>query len=107
MKFSCGSPSLPESGSAVRRVIARITALLPKHWLGLPGRYFDRTVNIISEFVRRNNVDAAEIADGAVELGRRKLIGLGNREYAATLKDFADAEQKRIQAELERRSLEI
>jgi hypothetical protein len=47
-----------------------------------------------------------EVADEGVELGRRKIEGLANKEYAAAAKDFAEAERKIIETELERRSLE-
>ena len=41
----------------------------------------------------------------AVELGRRKLHGLADKEYADSVRDFAEAENLNIEAELKRRSM--
>ena len=39
-------------------------------------------------------------------LGLRKVQGLANNEYAAAAKNFAEAEQKRIEIELQRQLFE-
>ena len=87
-------------------VHATVRALLPADWRGRAGQRFRRMMNSISEFAESNGVRPADLAEEAVDLGRRKLHGSANRDLAAAVKDFAEAEQKRIQNELQRRSLE-
>jgi hypothetical protein len=88
------------------RVVTRIRALLPEHWRGHAGKQFRKTADEISEFVDNNDLRLGDVAEEAVVLGRRKLHGIANKEYAAALKDFADVEQTKIEIELQRRSLE-
>src|ERR1035437_2977527 len=90
----------------VRRLVARIRALLPEDWRGKAGEHFRETLESVSEFAEEHNVRPRDLAGEGVELGRRKLQGLANKELASATKDFADAEQTKIETELKRRSLE-
>jgi hypothetical protein len=60
----------------------------------------------VSAFAEEHHVRPSEVLGEAVDLGRRKLEGLANNEFAAAVKNFADAEKLKIEAELQRRSLE-
>jgi len=97
--------SWPET--QVRRFLARVRALLPGDWKGQPGTRFRETLNRISNFATKHKVRPKDLASDGIVLGKRKLEGLANKEYATALKDFADAEHRAIETELQRRSLEI
>ena len=90
----------------INRLIARIRALLPRDWQGSAGQRFRKSVDAVSKFAEENHVTPKELAEEAVSLGRRKLEGLANRDYASAMKDFAEAEQRTIDVQLQRRSLE-
>ena len=86
----------------VNQLIAKIRALLKADWISNAGNRFKRTTIAISKFAEENNVRPQEL----VSLGRRKLEGLGNKEFATMIRDFAEAESTKIETELKRRSLE-
>lgn len=96
---------MPERG-VVSRLLAFVHALLPEDWVGRAGRAFSATTHAIDEFAEEHNVRPKELADEGVELVRTALHGKANKDLAAAMKDFAEAENTRIQAELQRRSLE-
>jgi hypothetical protein len=87
-------------------IVAHVRALEPRDWKGLPGQYFRKITAAISKFAKKHRVRPSEVLDEGVVLGRRKLEGMASKEYAAAVKDFADAEHRKIETELERRSLE-
>lgn len=89
-----------------RRLVARLRALLPEDWRGKAGERFRETLEVVSEFAEEHSVRPRDLAGEGVELGRRKLQGLANRELASATRDFAEAEQTKIKTELNRRSLE-
>jgi hypothetical protein len=92
------------------RVIARVRAILPTDWFGTAGNRFRHVTAAMSQatsdFAEKHKLHSGDLLDEGVELGRRKLQGLANSEYAAAVKNFAEAEQKKIEIELQRRSLE-
>jgi hypothetical protein len=86
----------------ISQLVAYARALLPEDWQGEAGRRFRKTTAVVSQFAADNQVCPRDL----VALGRRKLEGLGSREFAAMVKDYAEAENAKIDAELKRRSLE-
>jgi hypothetical protein len=86
------------------RLIARVTALRFQDWLGNPGRDFRDTTNMLSQL---DEPLVPPIVDEMIELGRRKIDGLANKEYAEAAKTFAEAEDRKIDVELKRRSMEM
>jgi hypothetical protein len=88
------------------RLIARIRALLPEDWIGRAGKRFRGATQVISQFAQEHHVSPEELAGEAVDLTRRKLVGLANHEYASALKSFAEAEKAKIDAQLQQRVLE-
>ena len=97
---------MSDRGGVVTRLIARIRALLPQNWRREPGERFRNTTTRISEFTAQHRLRPADVAEEAVILGRRKLEGAASEQYAAAMRDFAEAEQKKIEIEFQRRSLE-
>lgn len=99
---------MPEGGTPtlLSRLVAAVRALRPSEWLGQAGQVFRDTTESISDFAEQHHVRPKDVASEGVELGRRKLEGLANQEYAAAVKDFAEAEQKNIETELQRRTVE-
>lgn len=98
--------SLLQSEGFISRLVANIQALLREDWSGLAGERFRHTTKEIAEFAEEHKIKPKDLADEAVTLGRIKVEGLAKKEFAAAVKDFADAEKTRIEAELQRRSLE-
>lgn len=86
----------------VRRVVARVRALFSQDWFGNAGSRFRETTTAISEFAEDSGIRPEDlIVDGV-----RKLKGLANKEFAAALQAYTDVEQKKIEIELKRRTLE-
>ena len=85
---------------------ARVRALLPEDWCSRAGDAFRKATTDISNFADRYDARPENLLDEGVELGRRKLHGLANKELAEAVNSFAEAAQKDIEAELQRRSLE-
>jgi len=90
----------------ITRLIARVRALFPRDWEGHPGNRFRRTTQRISEFAEKHRLTPQELLDEGVELGRAKLRGVATHEFSQATKNFADAEKAKIEAELQRRSLQ-
>lgn len=88
------------------RIVAVVRAMLPEDWRGRAGGVFRGTTEAISRFAEEHNVTPEEVVGDAVDLGRRKLEGLANKEYADALKSFAEAEHTKLETELRRRSSE-
>jgi hypothetical protein len=87
-------------------LVGRVIALFPADWRGRAGERFRKTLSAVSAFARRHRLEPSDLVDESVGLGRRKIEGLANKELAAAARDFADAEQTKIETELKRRSLE-
>jgi Polymer-forming cytoskeletal len=90
----------------ITRLVARVKALLPTDWTGHAGEHFQDTVAEISGFAEEHNLKPGELLGEGVELGRRKLHGLANHEFSQAVKNFAETEKLKTEAELQRRSLE-
>jgi hypothetical protein len=97
---------MSEGVRLISRIVTSVRALLPTDWFGRAGRKFSEVTEAISEFASEHDITPKDLLEDGVDLGRRKLEGLANHEYANALKDFADAEQKKIESEFQRRALE-
>jgi threonyl-tRNA synthetase len=60
---------------------------------------------MVSEYTERHELRPTDVLGEAIELGRRKVEGVAFKEYATVVKEFADAEQRRIDTELQRRTI--
>jgi hypothetical protein len=96
---------MSETG-VINRLLALVRALLPEDWFGRAGKRFSETASSVSRFADEHNVRPSDVAQEGVELIRTALHGKANKELAAALRDFAQAEQSRIETELQRRALE-
>lgn len=93
----------PNRGST--RLVARVRALFPEDWFGYAGKRFRRMTRMVSEYTERHELRPTDVLGEAIELGRRKVEGVAFKEYATVVKEFADAEQRRIDTELQRRTI--
>ena len=93
---------MTDSDGVISQLVAWVRALLPEEWRDRAGDRFRKTATAVSHFAEENHVCPRDLA----KFGRRKLEGLGNREFATMVKDFAEAENIKIETELRRRSLE-
>jgi hypothetical protein len=98
--------AVSEERGIIRRLALKLTAFLPSDWRGRAGRRFRKTTDTLSDFAERNELQPADIVRDAVRLGRTKLEGLANAEYAAAVLNFNQAEKTKIESELQRRSFE-
>jgi len=89
-----------ERRGVVVRLVALVHAMLPNDWFSKAGETFRNTSEAISTFADEHHVQPKELLDEGVELGRRKLEGLANKEYAEAVKSFAEAEHTKLQTEL-------
>jgi DnaB-like helicase N terminal domain len=90
----------------ISRLLAVVHALLPEDWFGRAGKSFSKTADAISEFAEEHQVRPRDLADEGVALVRSTLRGKANKDLAAAVKDFAEAEHTKIESELKRRSLQ-
>ncbi len=93
---------MTDSDGVISQLVAWVRALLPEEWRDRAGDHFRKTVTTVSHFAEENQVSPRDLA----HLGRRKLEGLGSKEFAAMVKDFAEAENVKMETELKRRSME-
>jgi hypothetical protein len=93
-----------EEEGMITRLVARVRALLFEDWRGRAGERFRATVDEIGEFAEEHRVRPGHLASEGVELGRKALHGKANKDLAAATRDFAQAEQIKIENELKRRS---
>jgi hypothetical protein len=94
------------SEGLIARLVARITAISLKDWRGKAGDRFRSTTQAMSDFAEEHRVSPRNVLDEGIELGRRKLHGLADQELAEGAKNFADAENIKIDSKLRLRSLE-
>jgi hypothetical protein len=81
-------------------------ALTANDWRGRAGERFRNTLNAISDFAEKTGINTREIPKNAVSLAADKLEGLAQKEKAAALRDFSEAEERKVDAKLKERSLE-
>lgn len=93
---------MTDSDGVISQLIAWVRALLPEEWRDQAGDRFRKTVTKVSQFAEENQVQPRDL----VQLGRRKLEGLGSKEFATMVRDFAETENIKMETELRRRSLE-
>jgi hypothetical protein len=87
-----------------QRLVAIVRAITPHDWSGRAGKRFRQMTRSISDFTAENDLELEDVLEETVSLGRRKLQGLANKEFATAVKDFADAEHKTIETQLQRRA---
>jgi hypothetical protein len=95
---------MPKGDGVLTRIVALVRAMLPEDWRARAGGSFRGTTEAVSRFAEEHNVTPKEVLSDAVDLGRRKLEGLANKEYADAFKAFAEGEQTKLETELQRRS---
>jgi hypothetical protein len=81
-------------------VLARAQALLPQDWAGSAGKRFRAVFAKISRYVR-DSERVQEVPD----LAWKTVEGLATEKHAKALSDYASAESKTIEAELQKRTL--
>jgi hypothetical protein len=96
---------MPSSEGIITRLVARVRALLRRDWSGQAGERFRTTTQAISDFAEEHGVTPGELLAEGVELGRRKVAGLANAEFAQAARNFAESEKISVDTELRRRSL--
>ena len=85
---------------------ARVRALTVSDWRGRAGERFRKMANKLSRFAEQDDLRPERLPNERIKLGRRTLHGKANKDLAAAVKDFAEAEQKNIDNELNKRSLQ-
>lgn len=105
-RATVSSVAKSEDSGQSHRFVAYIHALLKGDWHGISGRRVHNTMGAISEFTAANHLRPRDVAEEIVVLGRRKLEGLAKKEYSDVVKNFAEAEGKKIDTELKRRTME-
>jgi hypothetical protein len=88
----------------ISRLFALVHALLPEDWFGRAGKRFDQTIDAISEFAEENDIRPVDLAREGVELVRTTLHGKANKDMAAAIRDFTEAEHTKVETELQKRS---
>lgn len=91
-------------GGVISRLYALVHALLPEDWFGRAGKRFHQTTEAISKFAEENQIHPADLAREGVELTRTTLHGKANKDLAAAVRDFAEAEHTKVETELQKRS---
>src|SRR5687767_6864303 len=79
------------------RIVARVTALLPDHWVGRAGQQFRKTITDVA--------GTQDLTGAVAEAVSRAGIGLASRDHAEAVKNYAEEEQSRVGAELMKRTL--
>jgi hypothetical protein len=87
-------------------LLARVQALLPEDWRGPAGRRFRKTLNAISSTLEQAGAPPSELPTKIAALAVDKAEGYAQKEKAAAMKDFSEAEERRIDTQLKTRSLE-
>ncbi len=80
------------------------TLFCQKIGLVVPGNSFIRQLRLFSKFAEENQVRPTDLAREGVELARTTLHGKANKDLAAAVRDFAEAEHTKIETELQKRS---
>jgi len=88
------------------KLFVRLRALMPGDWRGRAGERFRKTADAISDFAEEVGVNPREIPKTAVSLALDKLEGVAQKDKAAAIKDFSEAEERKIDVRLKERSLE-
>jgi hypothetical protein len=66
----------------ISRLIARVRARLAKDWFGEAGERFRKTTETVSNFAKEHRVRPKDLLEEGVDLTRRKITGLANKEFA-------------------------
>jgi hypothetical protein len=97
---------MPERHSISAIVVTRLRALLPEDWLGKAGRLFRQGTDGIASAFEDAGIPPRELPNRAIALAVDKVEGLAQKDKAAALRDFSEAEERKIDAQLKARSLE-
>jgi hypothetical protein len=79
--------------------VAKLLAILHEDWMGRAGAKFRAVARVVSEFAEEHDATPRQVADDAMNLGRRKLEGLASQEHAEALLKYAEAEKVQIENE--------
>ena len=74
-------------------IVVSVRPVREQDWAGQPGNFFRRLLRQISNLLKRNGLGAKDLT----RLGRAKLDGYANKDYAEVVKNFAEAEAKKIE----------
>jgi hypothetical protein len=85
------------------RLLVLLRSLFPTNWLGTAGERFRKVTEEIAEFSSGQGIHPSP--NETIDLVRTKLEGNARRDLAAAVKDFAEAEQHKIESEFKRRAL--
>lgn len=88
--------------TGLRRLIARMRAILDEDWVADAGKVFRRGVSAISD-VNEEYLHLEDKAAEAPELAWRAVQGLAGEKHAKAVADYAKAENERIDIALKRR----
>jgi hypothetical protein len=91
---------MSEQQTIVKRMIAKVRALLPKDWLGNAGKRFRRTTTAISDFAQEH-----EVVDTAKDLSFKAIKGKAEAEFSTALKNYSEQERNKVDTELKRRTM--
>lgn len=101
---------MSKPGEVMVGVLARVRALLQADWRGRAGERFRAATNAMSDFAKDTLEDAGlpppELPSLAVSLVVDKIAGVAQKEKAAAIRDFTEAEEHKIEVQLKARSLE-
>lgn len=95
---------MPDKPGFLTRVRVHVEALLQKHWRGTAGRRFRRTITVVSDYTH-DKIRPAEKLDEAPDLAWKAVKGAALEKHARALKEYAEEENERIDAELKRQTI--
>lgn len=81
--------------SLIKRVVAKVRALLPLHWRGEAGGRFRHTIDAVKEALPPDEVPGA-----VVEGISRVVVGLASRDHSDAMLKYAEEENVRIETAL-------
>ena len=96
---------MSEKKKLITRIVARVTCLLPKDWLGRAGRRFRQTTTVVSDYAHEH-IRTGERLEQAPDLIWKAAEGAAHEKYAKALKDYAEEEKERVDTELKRRTMD-
>jgi hypothetical protein len=95
---------MPKEKRVLRRLLARLTPAFWEDWSSSPGRRLRETMLAIDEFAKESRLN--KNLEAPVDLAWRAAKGAATEKHAEALRSFAEAENVKIEQELQRRTLE-
>lgn len=100
---------MPEQEHATEALLVRVHPLERRDWFGRSGQFFRNAFHRASAAVKQTMEDAGvhprDVPTRAVELAVDKLEGAAQKDKAAAVRDFSEAEELKIKAEYQKRSM--